>query len=84
MSPSPQVVTVGSTRQTFSRCNQGEISGDLKSRNHLVNIEAQGIKCANFGPQTALENGPIGPIGLNSDQKRPIGPNSDTYDGSPR
>ena len=37
--------------------------------------------------RSALENGPIGPNGPNSDQKRPIGPicpNSDTYDGSPR
>ena len=45
----------------------------------------------NFLPKTfsraALENGPIGPNGPNSDQKRPIDPicpNSDTYDGSPR
>ena len=33
------------------------------------------------GFKAAHENGPIG---TNSDQKRPIGPNSDTYDESPR
>ena len=36
------------------------------------------------GEEPALENGPIGPNGPNSDQKRSIGPIADTFDGSPR